>query len=122
MLIWVNTRIGLMCFLAAAPYIIWAAYAGNYATLAKGVRHIPRVSAYLEGIDTLLIGVCSFVLFISFSFFFSSLKTFFVAVLIALFYCLGGLFCCIYFFVVVGVNIVCFGIVVDLFLFVALFY
>ena len=59
----VNTTIALICVVAAMPYMTWAAFAGNFATLAKGIRHVPKWNTYLEGVDTLLIGVCDFYLF-----------------------------------------------------------
>jgi hypothetical protein len=57
-LLWIDTTIALLCFGSAVPYMVWAAYAGNYATLAKGVLPFPAWVTYLEGADTLVIGVC----------------------------------------------------------------
>jgi hypothetical protein len=53
----VNTTVAMICVVTATPYMTWAAWAGNFATLAKGIRHVPKWNSYLEGVDTLLIGV-----------------------------------------------------------------
>lgn len=62
-LIGVDTCIALICFGVCAPYMVFAAYAGNYATLAKGVRSFPSWMDNLERIDTIIIGVCLISLF-----------------------------------------------------------
>jgi hypothetical protein len=55
----VDTTIALLCFGTCAPYMVWAAYAGNYATLAKGVHEYPSWMSSLEHVDTVIIGVCN---------------------------------------------------------------
>lgn len=54
----IDTFIAMICFVSAAPYMIWAAYAGNYASLIKGIKYAPPWMDYLERTDTLIIGVC----------------------------------------------------------------
>lgn len=67
--IMVDTFIGMICFLVAAPYMIWATYGGNYATLIQGVKEVPSWMDYLERTDTLIIGVCFHSIFVYYYYF-----------------------------------------------------
>jgi hypothetical protein len=60
-LIGVDTAIALICFGVMVPYMVWAAYAGNYATLAKGIHSYPSWMDNLEHTDTVIIGVRLFI-------------------------------------------------------------
>lgn len=57
-IIGVDTAIAMICFGVSAPYMVWAAYAGNYGTLAKGAHTFPHWMVRLENTDTVIIAVC----------------------------------------------------------------
>lgn len=55
----VNSVMALLCVVFTIPYMTWAAWAGNYTTLAAIHKNPPAWGSNLEHIDTLYIGVCT---------------------------------------------------------------